>query len=202
MLKQFHSTQQVEAGLDEVGRGCLAGPVVAAAVILPRDYVSKTLNDSKKLNERTRIELEEDIKANALAYAVAEVSHTEIDKINILNASFLAMHHALDQLDVTPELLLVDGNRFTKYKEIDHICVIKGDGKYLSIAAASILAKNYRDKLMSKLGEEYPEYGWNTNVGYPTKKHRQAIREFGVTPHHRLSFTLLPEQLKLFKDGE
>lgn len=201
MLKQFYKKGVVEAGLDEVGRGCLAGPVVAAAVVLPQDFFSEVLNDSKKLNAKTRISLEEEIKEHAISYAVAEVSHTEIDEINILNASFLAMHRALDQLSVCPELLLVDGNRFVKYEEIEHVCVIKGDGKYLSIAAASVLAKNYRDRLMSTLGKEYPEYGWDTNVGYPTKKHRKAIAEFGPTPHHRMSFTLLPKQLKIFEDG-
>jgi len=198
MLEPFYTKDKIEAGLDEVGRGCLAGPVVAAAVILPKDYTHELLNDSKKLNAKTRELLEIDIKEKALAYEVSEVSHTKIDEINILNASFLAMHQALDELKISPELLLVDGNRFKKYKDKDHICVIKGDGKYLSIAAASILAKNYRDRLMAKLGEEYPGYGWETNVGYPTNKHRNAIREIGVTPHHRKSFRLLPEQLEIF----
>jgi len=199
MLKQFFTEDKIEAGLDEVGRGCLAGPVVAACVVLPKDFKSKILNDSKKMNASQRVQVELEIKENALAYAVAEVSHHKIDEINILNASFLAMHRSLDQLDIEPELLLVDGNRFKVYKEIPHHCIIKGDGEYMSIAAASVLAKNYRDKLMADLAVSFPEYGWETNVGYPTKKHRQAIKEFGVTPHHRKSFNLLPTQIEIFK---
>lgn len=196
MLKVFHTKDKVEAGLDEVGRGCLSGPVVAAAVILPKNYHNEILNDSKQLTEAKRIKVEKHILEHAIAYQVKEVSHQKIDEINILNASFLAMHLAVDELEKVPELLLVDGNRFKQYKEIEHLCVVKGDSKYMSIAAASVLAKNYRDRLMTELGKQYPEYGWEKNVGYPTKKHRQAIKEFGVTPHHRLSFQLLPKEEK------
>ncbi len=194
MLPFFHKTL-IEAGLDEVGRGCLAGPVVAAAVILPKDYNSPILNDSKMMTEKNRILLDKDIRENAISFAVSEVSHLEIDKINILNASFLAMHQALDLLETTPELLLVDGNRFQPYKKTPFECVIKGDGKYMPIAAASVLAKVYRDNLMREWAKKHPEYGWETNVGYPTKKHRTAIAEFGVTSIHRKSFQLLPKQL-------
>lgn len=181
----------MEAGCDEVGRGCLAGPVVAAAVILPEDFRDPGLDDSKKLPERKRNEFANLIRENALAFAVAEVSPKRIDEINILNASFEAMHHALDQLPIVPSHLLIDGNRFAPYADIPHNCVIKGDSKYLSIAAASILAKTYRDDLMAKLHNSHPYYGWDTNVGYPTKKHRQGIAEHGVTKHHRRSFNLL-----------
>lgn len=194
MLKQSHTEHKVEAGLDEVGRGCLAGPVVAAAVILPKNYTHPLLNDSKKITDKTRRILEIDIKQKAIAYQVAEVSHTVIDEINILNASFLAMHQALDDLNIKPQLLLVDGNRFTPYHTIEHLCVIKGDGKYMSIAAASVLAKNYRDDLMADLATRFPGYGWERNVGYPTAQHRKAILELGVTEHHRQSFTLLPKK--------
>ena len=194
MLEVYYTSDKVEAGLDEVGRGCLAGPVVAAAVILPKNYSNDILNDSKQLTEKKRALVEKHILEHAIAYQIKEVSHTKIDEINILNASFLAMHLAVDDLSVEPELLLVDGNRFTKYKEVDHICVVKGDSKYMSIAAASVLAKNYRDRLMVDLGKEFPEYDWAKNVGYPTKKHREAIKEFGVTPHHRMSFRLLPKE--------
>lgn len=194
MLEVYYTSDKVEAGLDEVGRGCLAGPVVAAAVILPKNYSNDILNDSKQLTEKKRALVEKHILEHAIAYQIKEVSHTKIDEINILKASFLAMHLAVDDLSVEPELLLVDGNRFTKYKEVDHICVVKGDSKYMSIAAASVLAKNYRDRLMADLGKEFPEYDWAKNVGYPTKKHRAAIKEFGVTPHHRMSFRLLPKE--------
>jgi ribonuclease HII len=194
-LKSYWDKNLIEAGCDEAGRGCLAGPVVAASVILPKKYKNKFLNDSKKINEKLRYELREEIQENALHWAYAVVSNTEIDSINILNASFLAMHRAIDQLDQIPELLLIDGNRFNKYKNINHKCIIKGDEKYLSIAAASILAKTYRDDLMMKLHEEYSNYKWNTNKGYPTIEHRKAIKTFGTTPYHRMSFTLLSDQL-------
>jgi ribonuclease HII len=188
----------IEAGCDEVGRGCLAGPVVAAAVILPKDYKHELLNDSKQLVKEDRELLEQDIKRDALAWAVAEVNNIEIDEINILNASFKAMHLALDKLTIRPQFLLIDGNRFKPYSGLLHECFIKGDGKYLSIAAASVLAKTYRDELMAKLSIQYPGYGWNTNVGYPTEEHRNGIRALGITPFHRRSFQLLPTQLELF----
>ena len=199
MLKSSFTPDLIEAGCDEVGRGCLAGPVVAAAVILPKNYKHELLNDSKQLVKEDRELLEADIKRDALAWAVAEVSNVEIDEINILNASFKAMHLALDKLKLRPEFLLIDGNRFKAYPGLLHECVIKGDGKYLSIAAASVLAKTYRDELMSKLSETYPGYGWKTNVGYPTKEHRQGIRALGITTFHRRTFQLLPSQLELFK---
>ncbi|HEV8507647.1 MAG TPA: ribonuclease HII [Chitinophagaceae bacterium] len=190
----------IEAGCDEVGRGCLAGPVVAAAVILPKNFTHELLTDSKQLTKEERNSLQDEIKQAALAWAVAEVSPEEIDKINILNASFLAMHKALDQLTLRPELLLIDGNRFKPYQDIKYECIIKGDANYLSIAAASVLAKIYRDDLMEQLGEKYPGYGWHTNVGYPTIEHRNGIRSLGITPYHRKSFELLPSQLELFED--
>ena len=193
MLLPYLQKELVEAGLDEVGRGCLAGPVVAAAVILPIDYKNSLLDDSKKLSVKNRELLAEQIKKEAIEYQIAEVSHTKIDEINILNASFLAMHKAVDALKVRPELLLVDGNRFNAYPFIHHECIIKGDGKYASIAAASVIAKVYRDQLMIDLSEQFPQYGWQSNAGYPTKKHRDAIREYGPTIHHRQSFKLLPE---------
>lgn len=198
MLASSFTPDLVEAGCDEAGRGCLAGPVVAAAVILPKDYKHDLLTDSKQLRKEDRELLRETIKRDALAYAIAEVSAKVIDKINILNASFQAMHLAVDQLSITPQLLLIDGSRFKMYKEIKHECIVKGDGKYLSIAAASILAKTYRDDLMEKHARKYPGYGWETNAGYPTPAHRDGIRELGITPLHRKSFTLLPEQLNLF----
>jgi ribonuclease HII len=198
MLKSSYTKDKIEAGCDEVGRGCLAGPVVAAAVILPKKYKNKLLTDSKQLKKKDREQLQEEIKGAALAWAVAEVSHEEIDEINILNASFKAMHLALDQLEVVPEFLLIDGNRFTTYREIEHQCIVKGDSKYLSIAAASILAKTYRDKLMAELSDQYPGYGWESNMGYPTIQHRNGIRLLGITPYHRRSFQLLPAQLELF----
>jgi len=200
MLQSSFTPDLIEAGCDEVGRGCLAGPVVAAAVILPKDFTHELLNDSKQLTKDERNSLHIEIKQTALAWAVAEVSPQEIDQINILNASFLAMHKALDQLLIRPELLLIDGNRFKPYQEIKHECIIKGDANYLSIAAASVLAKIYRDDLMEQLGEKYPGYGWHTNVGYPTVEHRNGIRSLGITPYHRRSFELLPSQLELFED--
>lgn len=200
MLKSSFTVDLIEAGCDEVGRGCLAGPVVAAAVILPKNYQHELLNDSKQLSKEERTQLQEEIKRDALAWAVAEISNEEIDKINILNASFLAMHKALDQLHVRPEFLLIDGNRFKPYQEIKFECIIKGDANYLSIAAASVLAKCYRDDLMEKLSNQYPGYGWATNVGYPTDEHREGIKALGITPFHRRSFTLLPSQLELFED--
>ena len=200
MLQSSFTSDLIEAGCDEVGRGCLAGPVVAAAVILPKNYTHELLNDSKQLTRDERNSLQEEIKRVALAWAVAEVSPEEIDKINILNASLLAMHKALDQLRIRPELLLIDGNRFKPYHEIKFECIIKGDANYLSIAAASVLAKIYRDELMERLGIKYPGYGWHTNVGYPTIEHRDGIRVLGITPYHRKSFALLPSQLELFED--
>lgn len=198
MLKSSHTKKLIEAGLDEAGRGCLAGPVVAAAVILPKNYKHKFLNDSKQLTKVQREALRKEIERDAIEFAVAEVSHTIIDEINILNASFLAMHQALDQLKSIPELLLVDGNRFKPYKNIKHECIVEGDGKYLSIAAASVLAKTYRDQLMLRLAQEYPLYSWESNMGYATLKHREAILAHGITPHHRLSFNLASSQLDLF----
>ena len=190
---------QLEAGCDEAGRGCLAGPVVAAAVILPDDFENTILNDSKKLSESKRKALRPIIEEQAIAHAVAFVHPEEIDKINILNASFLAMHRAVDTLQKQPEFLLIDGNRFNPHPEFPHACIIKGDGKYLSIAAASILAKTYRDEYMEQIAEEFPMYDWSKNKGYPTKKHREGIQKHGDCIYHRQSFTLLPpEQLELF----
>lgn len=200
MLKSYFQKGVVEAGCDEAGRGCLAGPVVAAAVILAPDYENELLDDSKKLNEKQRLSLRTEIEQSATAFAVGLVGPKEIDEINILNASFLAMHRAIDQLKIIPELLLIDGNRFKAYSEIPHECIVKGDGKYLSIAAASILAKTYRDEIMYELAEKHPGYGWETNVGYPTPKHRDGIKKMGATLHHRMSFQLLPRQLNLFSD--
>lgn len=193
MLKSYYNRDAIEAGLDEVGRGCLAGPVVAAAVILPHDYTHEYLNDSKQLSKMQRDVLEKEIKREAISWAIAEVDNFEIDKINILKASFLAMHRAVDSLLTKPEHLLVDGNRFTPYPMIPHTCIIKGDSHYLSIAAASVLAKNYRDELMTELGLIFPHYGWASNVGYPTIHHRNAIREHGPCTHHRMSFKLLKD---------
>ncbi|HVD97464.1 MAG TPA: ribonuclease HII [Cytophagaceae bacterium] len=198
MLKSSFTKDKVEAGLDEAGRGCLAGPVVAAAVILPKGYKHKGLNDSKKLTAKQREELRIDIERDALCFAVAEVSEKIIDEINILNASFRAMHDALDKLHTQPELLLIDGNRFKKYKEIPHECVIQGDGLYLAIAAASILAKTYRDDLMTRLAVEYPQYGWEHNMGYATEFHRTSIEKYGYSPLHRLSFNVKSSQLEIF----
>ena len=198
MLENHYYEGLVEAGCDEAGRGCLAGSVFAAAVILPPDYENELLNDSKKLTDRKRKQLREIIEHDALDWAVGIVESGEIDEINILNASILAMHRALDQLKVRPEAMIVDGNRFKPYRDLPYTTIVKGDGKYLSIAAASILAKTYRDDYMDRLAEDYPQYDWKSNKGYPTKKHRQAIRECGITPFHRRSFTLLPpEELTL-----
>lgn len=192
MLKPFLNENLIEAGCDEAGRGCLAGSVYAAAVILPKDYSNPLLNDSKQLTARQRYALREEIECDALAWAVGIVTPEEIDSLNILRASITAMHRAIDSLKITPEALLIDGNRFYPHpKKIPYTCIIKGDGKYLSIAAASILAKTYRDDYMKQLHEEYPQYGWNRNAGYPTREHRNAIRQFGTTPYHRLSFNLL-----------
>ena len=192
MLKPFLNENLIEAGCDEAGRGCLAGSVYAAAVILPKDYSNPRLNDSKQLTARQRYALREEIERDALAWAVGIVTPEEIDSLNILRASITAMHRAIDSLKITPEALLIDGNRFYPHpKKIPYTCIIKGDGKYLSIAAASILAKTYRDDYMKQLHEEYPQYGWNRNAGYPTREHRNAIRQFGTTPYHRLSFNLL-----------
>ncbi|RKQ51645.1 RNase HII [Roseivirga pacifica] len=198
MLAKDFGSEKIEAGCDEAGRGPLAGPVVAAAVILPDGYEHELLNDSKKLSQKKLDLLEEEIKKNALAYHVIEVSPEEIDEVNILNASFLAMHRAIEQLTTTPELLLIDGNKFKPYKDIPHECIVKGDGKYMSIAAASILAKTHRDRVMRQAAQQYPGYGWEKNVGYPTKQHREAIKKIGITPLHRKSFRLLPEQMELF----
>lgn len=194
MLKSHFNKGLVEAGCDEAGRGCLAGSVFAAAVILPEDYVNEGLNDSKKLTPMRRYELRDEIERDALAWAVGVVTPEEIDKINILNASILAMHRALDQLEVRPEAIIVDGNRFKPYRFIPYNTVVKGDGKYLSIAAASILAKTYRDDYMDSLAREYPQYAWNVNKGYPTKAHREAIAKYGITPYHRKSFRLLADK--------
>jgi ribonuclease HII len=187
----------LEVGTDEAGRGCLAGPVVAAAVILPADFSHPFLNDSKQLSEKKRQELRPIIEENALAFAVSFVWQDEIDKINILQASITAMHRAIDALKISPEFIIVDGNKFRKYQQIPHQTIVKGDTKYLSIAAASILAKTYRDEYMEKIHQEFPNYFWGKNKGYPTIDHRNAIREFGATIHHRKTFKLLPEQLKL-----
>ena len=191
MLKSHYYDNLVEAGCDEAGRGCLAGSVYAAAVILPPDYENDLLNDSKKLTAKKRYALREVIQRDALAWAVGIVTPEEIDKINILNASFLAMHRALDQLSLHPEAVIVDGNRFKPYQDLPFTTIVKGDGKYLSIAAASVLAKTYRDDYMLNLAKEYPQYDWQSNMGYPTKKHRQAIRDHGITPYHRKSYNLL-----------
>lgn len=198
MLKPYFQKEKIEAGCDEAGRGCLAGPVVAAAVILPRDYKHKVLNDSKQLTEKQREALRPEIIQDAIAWGVGYASPEEIDAINILNASYLAMERAVAKLQLTPELLLIDGNRFKSKIGIPSECIIKGDGKFYSIAAASVLAKTYRDDLMHSLAGEFPGYGWETNVGYPTKMHREGIKELGTTPHHRMSFQLLSRQLDLF----
>ena len=198
MLKNNYFNGKIEAGCDEAGRGCLAGSVFAAAVILPSDYQNELLNDSKQLTEKRRYALREVIERDAVAWAVGVVTPEEIDHINILNASILAMHRALDQLGVRPEAVIVDGNRFKPYGALPYATIVKGDGKYLSIAAASILAKTYRDDYMNKLDNEYPQYDWHSNKGYPTKNHREAIRLHGATPYHRRSFNLLGDrQLEL-----
>jgi len=197
-LKSFFKPNCQEAGTDEAGRGCLAGPVVAAAVILPANFSHELLNDSKKLTEKQRQFLRPIIEKEALAWGVGYVWQEEIDEINILQASILAMHKSIDKLSKIPQHIIVDGNKFNTYKEIPHETIIKGDGKYLSIAAASVLAKTYRDDYMEKIHQDFPNYAWDRNKGYPTKVHRQGIREHGITKHHRKTFRLLPEQLKLF----
>lgn len=200
MLLSCLEENRTEAGCDEAGRGCLAGPVFAAAVILPDGYTNELLNDSKQLSEKKRDALRPIIERDALAWAVGIVTAEEIDKINILNASFLAMHRAIDELKIKPEHLLIDGNRFKQYKDIPHTCIVKGDGKMMSIAAASILAKTHRDEFMKKIHAEFPQYAWNVNKGYPTKAHRAAIAEHGVSPYHRVSFKLLDTEPSLFDD--
>lgn len=197
MLKAYYHKSKTEAGCDEAGRGCLAGPVYAAAVILPKKYRNKWLDDSKKLSDKDRYALRPEIEEHATAWAIGVVDEKEIDDINILNASFLAMHRAIDQLVPKPTHLLIDGNRFNVYPNIAHTCIVKGDSKFMNIAAASILAKTYRDDFMKTMALEFPEYGWEKNMGYPTKSHRQAIQQFGVTKLHRLSYQLLPSQLLL-----
>lgn len=200
MLLSCLEENRIEAGCDEAGRGCLAGPVFAAAVILPDGYTNELLNDSKQLSEKKRDALRPIIERDALAWAVGIVTAEEIDKINILNASFLAMHRAIDELKIKPEHLLIDGNRFKQYKDIPHTCIVKGDGKMMSIAAASILAKTHRDEFMKKIHAEFPQYVWNVNKGYPTKAHRAAIAKHGVSPYHRASFKLLHTEPSLFDD--
>ena len=190
MLQAFFQEEKIEAGCDEAGRGCFAGPVFAAAVILPKDFYHPLLNDSKQTPEKHRYELREYIEQHALAFSVASVSNEEIDKINILKASFKAMHLAIAQLNIAPQLLLIDGNRFIKYKRVPHQCIIKGDGMYASIAAASILAKTYRDDLMKDLHKEFPQYNWASNKGYGTAEHRTAIEKHGISPYHRKSYRL------------
>lgn len=197
MLESHYFDGMTEAGCDEVGRGCLAGSVYAAAVILPPDYQNPRLNDSKKLTAKTRRELREEIMSDAVAWAVGVVTPGEIDRINILNASFLAMHRALDALSVRPEAVIVDGNRFKPYRDLPYATIVKGDGKYQAIAAASILAKTFRDDYMDRLAEEYPYYGWHSNKGYPTREHREGIRLHGITPYHRKSYNLLGGELPL-----
>ena len=198
MLASHFYEGKIEAGCDEAGRGCLAGSVYAAAVILPDGYQNELLNDSKQLSEKKRYQLREIIERDAVAWAVGIVTPDEIDRINILNASILAMHRALDQLKVRPEAIIVDGNRFKPYQKLPHTTIVKGDGKYLAIAAASILAKTYRDDYMNQLAKEYPQYDWLSNKGYPTKKHREAIKQFGISPYHRRSYNLLGDgQLSL-----
>lgn len=199
-LKSFYYPDKIEAGCDEAGRGCLAGSVYAGAVIFPPDYTNADLNDSKQLTEKKRYELRKVVERDALAWAIGIVTPEEIDQINILNASILAMHRALDALKVRPEAIIVDGNRFKPYNALPYSTIVKGDGKYLSIAAASILAKTYRDDYMNKLAEEYPEYDWLNNKGYPTKKHREAIRNYGITPYHRKSYNLLGDSRQLSFD--
>lgn len=197
MLLNNHSIFSLECGTDESGRGCLAGPVTAAAVILPENFKNQILNDSKQLSENKRDILKPIIETEAISFGVAHVFQDEIDKINILNASILAMHKSVDLLNTIPEFIIVDGNKFKPYKEVPHETIVKGDSKYLSIAAASVLAKTYRDMYMGTIHEEFPMYNWKQNKGYPTKEHREAIKKYGITKYHRTSFRLLPEQLKL-----
>jgi ribonuclease HII len=198
MLSGRYQHEFIEAGCDEAGRGCLAGPVFAAAVILPDGFDHPLLNDSKQLTEDIRYQLRDEIEQIAIAFAVASVDNIEIDKINILNASFLAMHRAIEQLSVAPQFLIVDGNRFNKYKKIPHQCIVEGDAKYFSIAAASILAKTYRDDFMKQIALEHPEYDWHSNKGYPTIKHREAVLKIGFTPYHRRTFRVTDPQLSIF----
>lgn len=202
MLHPFYMDSEIEAGCDEAGRGCFAGPVFAAAVILPKDFYHPTLNDSKQLTPEERHELKYYIKANAIAYAVAMIDNDEIDQINILRASFKAMHLALDKLRKRPSFLLIDGNRFTPYKKVKHQCIIQGDGLYASIAAASVLAKTHRDAYMKQLHKEFPHYNWKRNKGYGTPEHREAIQAHGLCKYHRKSFRLLPQQPELFQPHE
>ncbi len=202
MLLNCYQQDFLEAGCDEAGRGCLAGPVFAAAVILPLDFIAGELNDSKQLNHQQRNQLRVIIEREAIAWAVAEVDNEEIDQINILNASFQAMHRAIQKLSVQPSYLSIDGNRFNKYPGIPHTCVIKGDGKYLNIAAASILAKTHRDEFMVKIGDQYPHYQWHQNKGYPTVVHRTAAIEHGLSPYHRKTFSITDPQLDLFSEIE
>lgn len=199
MLLPHYYTGMIEAGCDEAGRGCLAGSVYAAAVILPDDYHNDLLNDSKQLSAKQRYTLREQIEHDAISWALGIVTAKEIDELNILRASILAMHRAIDGLKVRPQALIIDGNRFTRYQDLPHTTIVKGDGKYLAIAAASVLAKTYRDDYMKELHTQYPYYGWDHNAGYPTKEHRQGIAEHGPSPYHRMTFTLLPpQQLELF----
>jgi ribonuclease HII len=197
MLQLNYSGFSLEAGTDEAGRGCLSGPVVAAAVILPNDFEHPLLNDSKQLSEKRRNELKPFIEEHALTFGVSFVSQVEVDKINVLQASIIGMHRSIDALNSIPEFIIVDGNKFKNYKNIPHETIVKGDAKYMSIAAASVLAKTYRDEFMEKIHQEFPMYNWKKNKGYPTKEHRNAIREFGITKYHRKTFRLLPEQPKL-----
>lgn len=197
MLCKFYLTENLESGTDEAGRGCLAGPVTAAAVILPANFENKILNDSKTLSEKTRAQLRPIIEEQAVSFAVTHLEPLVIDKINILNASIKAMQESILKLNPKPEYIIVDGNRFKPVLDIPHSCIVKGDAKYMSIAAASILAKTYRDEYMNRIHEEFPMYNWKQNKGYPTQEHREAIKKYGVTKYHRMSFRLLPEQLKL-----
>jgi ribonuclease HII len=197
MLLPFYQDQLIEAGCDEAGRGCLAGPVFAAAVILPKNFEHPLLNDSKQIKEKDRYRLRKEIENQAIAWAVGVVTHQEIDQINILNASFLAMHKAVEKLKVKPEFLIIDGNRFKAYPNINHQCIVKGDGKYYAIAAASILAKTYRDDFMEQIDQEYPAYKWKKNKGYPTILHRNTVLEIGFSPYHRKTFKVTKPQLKL-----
>ena len=197
MLKLNFSGHKLEAGTDEAGRGCLSGPVVAAAVILPDNFQHELLNDSKQLSEKKRQELRPYIEEHALAFGVSFIHQEEVDELNVLQASITGMHRSIQQLNIQPEFIIVDGNKFKPHEEIPHQTIVKGDAKFMSIAAASVLAKTYRDEYMEKIHQEFPQYNWKKNKGYPTKEHREAIRQFGATPYHRKSFKLLPEQLKL-----
>ena len=196
-LQSFYRKNKIEAGCDEAGRGCIAGPVFAAAVILPPDFNHSSLNDSKVLSANKRKELREEIMEQAISWSVEYIDNSTIDELNILRASILAMHKALDNLDINPQFLIIDGNRFIKYKSIEHKCIIKGDSKYYSIAAASVLAKTFRDDYMKKIHKEYDKYGWDNNKGYATRQHREAINQFGLTPYHRKSFRILNNQMRL-----